>query len=161
MAAAEVYLYGVISPGSELIHILLIVAVTALIGTSAAIASGVGIDTSLQALGMDIICDPLHAMRPLCRVHSDVTAAVACARPPTTVEPDILVTGSLQSTADHRISHAYDCLLIKVAAKAIVGIPAHIRRAGQAIVQVGLGLRRLNHHNEHKLQRDCQIQDKA
>src|SRR5690348_16816592 len=110
---------------------------------------------------MDIICDPLHAMRPLCCVHSDVTAVVACARPPTTVEPDILITGNLQSTTDHRIGHAYDCLLIKVASKAIEGIPSHIGRAGKAIVQVSLGLCRPNHHNEHKLQRDCQNQDKA
>src|SRR5439155_11533461 len=104
-SAAEVDFERVVTPGGELVGILLVVPVASLPSPAAAVTARIGIDPREQALGVDIVGDGLHAPRPSGGVDRDVAGGVPRTAPPSAVDPDISITGGPEPPAHDGVRH--------------------------------------------------------
>ena len=102
------------------------------------LGTGHSVDAELQALGVDVVTDGLHAAGKTIRVGEEHTVSTAPALP-AVVNDYILVAGLAHAIAGHGISSCLDHGFVEpIAADLVPTIPSHGRGQGQVVVQ-GLG----------------------
>ena len=132
---AVVQLEVVDAPGRVLIRVLLEVAVAAGRALTRLVA-GVLVDAELQALAVDVVTEPLHAVRETGRVDLQVAVGVTVVLHPAVVDVDVVVTELVQAEVHDRVGRLGEQRLVHlaVAAEAGPGVEAHRRGQRQAVV---------------------------
>ena len=90
------------------------------------IASGIGIDTGLQALAVDIIHKATQSVRETCGVNEQVTLGITATKE-TVVDVYVVITAILETELHHSIGLSLDYRIIDLETIGIPRTPAHER----------------------------------
>ncbi len=141
---APVFLQIIDSPGGVLSRILVLVADAAR-PLGAGHRADVGVDSELQALGMNVVGQCLDAGGELLRVDDDVAFGIAAGLP-AVIDDDVLISCVLHTVGGHLVGClAHDLLVQTFAGKFVPAVPPHRRGSRQTIVERN-ARRRNTHH---------------
>ena len=93
--------------------------------------AGRRVDADLEALGVDVVGQPLHAVRKTRRVGRQVAQRVSRRRFPTVVDVDVLVAGVAHARRHHCVGRLANEILVDAATELVPAVPAHRRRRGE------------------------------
>ena len=102
---------------------------------SAGLVAGIGVETELEALGVDVVGESLHARGEGLGVFNDDVSVVITVNLPAVIEVEVLVAELEESLLDHDISSILGELLGNVAAELVPGVETHLRLEAQAVVE--------------------------
>src|SRR5207244_10652510 len=105
----------------------------------ARLAAGVGVEDELEPLGMDVLRQRLHATREADRIGHEPARGVA-GDLPAVVDHEILIARVAHAALRHRVRRLPDELRADVAPEVVPAVPAHRRRAGEAVVERACGI---------------------
>ena len=105
-------------------------AVASLIAT-ANLWPGRGVDADLETLGVNVVGQGLHIGKA--RISDDISVGIA-GTGPAFVDNDVFVARCSHSTGDHGVRHLPYGSVVKLVVIMIPAIPAHRRRADEAVV---------------------------
>ena len=120
---AEVVLQEVHAPGSEGFRVRELVVVAGGIARAGHDA-GAGIHAELQAFGVDIVRQVLHAVGELFRIRNEEAVFVPLAEGPAVVDDQVLIAGGQPAVVHHEVRGFADQGVADIGAEGVPGIPA-------------------------------------
>ena len=102
---------------------------------STGLVAGIGVETELEALGVDVVGESLHAGGETLRIFDDNVGLWVTVDLPAVVEVEVLVTELEESLLDHDIGSISGELLGNVAAEFLPGVETHLGLEAQAVVE--------------------------
>ena len=102
---------------------------------STGLVAGIGVETELEALGVDVVGESLHAGGETLRIFDDNVGLWVTVDLPAVVEVEVLVAELEESLLDHGIGGVSGELLGNVAAELVPGVETHLRLEAQAVVE--------------------------
>ncbi len=102
---------------------------------SAGLVAGIGVETELEALGVDVVGESLHARGEGLGVFNDDVSVVITVNLPAVIEVEVLVAELEESLLDHDIGSISGELLRDLAMELVPGVETHLGLETQAIVE--------------------------
>ena len=102
---------------------------------SAGLVASIGVDAELEALGVDVVGESLHAGGETLRIFNDNVSLLITVNLPAVIEVEVLVAELEESLLDHDIGSISGELLGNVAAEFLPGVETHLGLEAQAIVE--------------------------